>query len=155
MRSITEIILHCSASPNGRWTTVADIDRWHRERGFRRDPAWQPRCNPALTSIGYHHVIYTNGAIATGRHHEETGAHARGYNANSIGVCLIGTDKFTAAQWQALKGLLEALKKLYPRAEVRGHNELPGVTKTCPGFSVAAWLLDMLHVSDYLLASAP
>jgi len=61
MRKIDKIILHCSATPEGRHVTVRDIDRWHRDRGF--------------SEIGYHHVIYLDGSIHRGRPEEKAGAH--------------------------------------------------------------------------------
>jgi N-acetyl-anhydromuramyl-L-alanine amidase AmpD len=140
MRSVKGVVIHCSASPNGRWTTAPDIDRWHDERGFERQPYWRERFNPDYKAIGYHFVIYTNGAIATGRHLDEIGAHAGGYNKHTVGVCLIGTDKFPAEQWEALAGLVERLLERYPAAKVLGHRDLPDVNKICPGFDVAAWL---------------
>lgn len=146
MRSINLIVIHCTASLNGRWATAADIDGWHRARGFLRAPPARLQFNPALTSIGYHHVIYTNGAIATGRDHDEVGAHAAGHNANSIGIAMVGTDRFSAAQWASLRELIQALTvptgryaARYPNARVCGHRDLPGVHKACPGFDVATW----------------
>jgi N-acetyl-anhydromuramyl-L-alanine amidase AmpD len=141
MREINKIIIHCSASPNGRHTTVNDIDAWHRARGFRRV---NPLINPELTSIGYHFVIYTDGMIHTGRDVREVGAHAGGYNANSIGICMIGTDTFTGDQWDALQQLISTLKEKYPAAEIIGHRDLPGVKKLCPGFDVRTWLAETL-----------
>lgn len=138
-RAIDTIIVHCSASPNGRRVTVEDIDRWHAERGYvRRAPAIA-RFNPGLKSIGYHFVIYVNGAIATGRGLEEIGSHARGYNANSVGTCVIGSERFTPMQWIALKANVEALLKRYPGAKVMGHRDV-NPDKTCPGFDVTAWI---------------
>jgi len=152
MREIKAIVIHCSASPNGRWTTAPDIDRWHDERGFERLESWREKFNPDYKAIGYHYIIYTNGAIATGRHQDEIGAHAGGYNKHTLGVCLIGTDKFTAEQWQALDELVARLRTRYPAAKIIGHRDLsPDLDgdgtvephewlKTCPGFDVAAWL---------------
>lgn len=158
MRPINLIVIHCTASPNGRWTTAADIDAWHKARGFRREPPARLQFNPALMSIGYHHVIYTNGAIATGRSHDEIGAHTTGHNANSLGIAVVGTDRFTAAQWKSLRELVNALTQQqgqrparYPNARIVGHRDLSpdkngnGVVepqewlKTCPGFDVATW----------------
>ena len=76
MRKITEIILHCTATAAGRHFTVADIDRWHRQRGFK--------------GIGYHYVVYLDGSVHAGRREEEAGAHCLGHNARSIGVCYVG-----------------------------------------------------------------
>ncbi|WP_435626949.1 N-acetylmuramoyl-L-alanine amidase [Candidatus Ferrigenium straubiae] len=150
-RNIDTIIIHCSDSPNGRTlftgkpgekgftTPVQEIDNWHRERGFKRHPEWRARFNPELTSIGYHFVVYARGAVATGRHQGEVGAHCRGYNAASLGICMIGRDQFTIEQWNALKQLVEGLQKQYPQARVTAHRDL-NKDKTCPNFDVAEWL---------------
>lgn len=173
-RDIKLLVIHCSATPNGRWTTTADINQWHRDRGFRRAPAALVGLNPKLGAIGYHHVIYTNGAVATGRGHGEggigplhladlvatgrghgeAGAHAVGHNAPSIGICLVGTDRYSFEQWDSLRRLVQQLCLQYRIAQapadvkdprglrgVIGHREIPGVAKLCPGFSVRDWLL--------------
>lgn len=75
MRRIDEIIVHCSATPRGRRVTAKDIDGWHRERGFR--------------CIGYHYVIGLDGEVEE-RAESEAGAHCKGHNARSIGVCYVG-----------------------------------------------------------------
>jgi hypothetical protein len=159
-RDISSIAIHCSASPNGRSlfsgkpglpaalatprpgfvTPVQEINAWHRARGFQRRPQFLQRQNPALCCIGYHFVIYTNGALATGRHIQEIGAHVEGFNAQSLGICLVGTDRFSPEQWVQLKATVESLLKTYPAARVLGHRDYPEVHKTCPGFDVAAWL---------------
>ncbi len=128
MRKIKEIIIHCSATKEGRNFTVADIDRWHRERGF--------------FCIGYHFVIYRDGSIHVGRSVEEVGAHCKGHNTVSIGVCYIGglskdgkpKDTRTSEQKAALKALIEQLREEYPEATVHGHNEFSA--KACPCFDV-------------------
>jgi N-acetylmuramoyl-L-alanine amidase len=146
MRSIDTLVIHCSASANGdslfrgARTPVALIDEWHQARGFKRGAEWRARQNPLLAAIGYHYVIYLNGAIASGRSVGEVGAHARGQNATSVGICLIGTDQFTPAAWRSLREIVVALRKGDPTVRVVGHNELPDVKKSCPGFSVADWL---------------
>lgn len=162
MREINLIVVHCSATPNGRWVSTLDIDQWHgapvfkdgvkvRDHKFLRDGAWLAKQNSQLKHIGYHFVIYTNGAIATGRHLDEIGAHVVGNNRNSIGICVVGTDKYTAAQWSSLAALVDRLRKDFPNARVTGHRDLSsdrdndGLVepwewlKTCPGFDVAAW----------------
>ena len=145
-RPISLIVIHCSASPNGESlfragrTPVEEIDAWHQARGFRRDPMAVASFNRRTPAIGYHYVIYTNGAGASGRAEDEIGAHARGYNRESLGICLVGTDRFTIDQWSALTHLVSAFRGRWPRVAVRGHNELPDVHKACPGFPVQAWL---------------
>ncbi len=164
MRPINLIVTHCSASPNGDTlfrgkagdvgfqTPVQIIDEWHAKRGFQRSSAARVRYNPSLRAIGYHYVIYRNGAISTGRDVTEIGAHVTGYNQKSLGVCLVGTDRYTPAQWASLADLVGALRKRYPESRVTGHRDLSpdqnanGIVekfewlKTCPGFDVAAWI---------------
>lgn len=157
-RAINLIVIHCSASPNGKQLakngkTAADvIDVWHSTRGFHRQPAAVAAFNPTLKSIGYHFVLDTDGSKSTGRGLDEIGAHVSGFNANSIGVCMVGTDQFTLLQWQALTSLIKALAAKYPAARIVGHRDLSpdknhdGTIepnewlKTCPGFTVADWL---------------
>ncbi|MDD2721649.1 MAG: N-acetylmuramoyl-L-alanine amidase [Gallionella sp.] len=160
-RKIERIIIHCSDSPNGRslftgklgdknfTTPLQEIDNWHRERGFKRLTQWRERQEPQLTSIGYHFLIYTAGAVAGARHVDEIGAHAQGYNATSIGICLIGKDLFTQAQWDALREQVKTLQARHPGAQVVGHRDLPGVSKTCPNFDVSTWFVnDMQPTPD-------
>ncbi|HJW81967.1 MAG TPA: N-acetylmuramoyl-L-alanine amidase [Acidiferrobacterales bacterium] len=177
MRSINLIVIHCAATPNGKPFTVADIDAWHYQRGFRRALAFRQRQEMNLAAIGYHWVIYTNGAVANGRHLDEIGAHVAGHNESSIGICLIGTDKFTFAQWASLRDNLCATARtiaearglhtqsfgrpapaeataLYRQMHVRvlGHRDLPDVHKECPGFDVAAFLArGMLPLTEQIL----
>ena len=163
-RHIDTLIIHCSATPNGRWHSTLDIDYWHGQAGFQRQPKTDAarKHNPGLPHIGYHWVIYTNGGLATGRHPTEVGAHARGHNARSLGICLIGTDKFTGLQWTQLRQQIDYLCAKYgvPRqlatAEtywrgICGHRDT-GAGKTCPGFSVPDWLAGGMHpMADHLL----
>ena len=127
MRRIKEIIIHCSATPEGKDYTVSDIDKWHKARGFR--------------CIGYHYVIYRDGSIHTGRTIDKIGAHCKGHNSYSIGICYIGgcasdgktpKDTRTPAQKAALIKLLKDLKRKYPKATIHGHREF--ANKACPSF---------------------
>ena len=128
MRKITEIIIHCSATTEGKDFTVEDIDRWHRQRGFN--------------GIGYHFVIYRDGSIHAGRSKRQIGAHCKGHNTISIGICYIGglstdgkpKDTRTAAQKASLRALVEQLQEEFPLATVHGHNEC--AAKACPCFDV-------------------
>ena len=127
MRTITELIVHCSATAEGKDYTVADIDRWHRQRGFR--------------CIGYHYVIYRDGSVHKGREEKDIGAHCTGHNAHSIGVCYIGglakdgktpKDTRTEAQKDALWDLLFLLHQQHPKSTIHGHKEY--ANKACPCF---------------------
>ncbi len=122
---INKIVIHCSASPNGREDTAEDVHRWHKERGW--------------DGIGYHYVIERKGKLVNGRPEYWQGAHASGHNNNSLGICLIGTDEFTIEQWSILDNLLRKLNIKYPLAKIIGHNEISN--KTCPGFNVQKWLV--------------
>lgn len=126
-RNITEIIVHCSATPEGKDYTVADITKWHLQRGF--------------TTIGYHYVIYRDGSIHKGRDVDISGGHCTGHNYCSIGVCYIGgvasdgktpKDTRTKEQKESLLKLLKELKTLYPKATIHGHREF--ANKACPSF---------------------
>ncbi len=152
-RTINFLVIHCSATPNGRWTTVSDINAWHRARKFTRNGAARALHQPMLDAIGYHWVIYTNGNRVPGRSHDEVGAHAFGFNTHSLGICLVGTDRFSDAQWATLAELVRQLCQQYhipmqfadpkdPRGlrGVIGHGQLPDVMKACPGFDVRKWL---------------
>ena len=128
MRTITEIIIHCSATKEGQPFTAADIDRWHRQRGFR--------------CIGYHYVISLDGSVHAGRPISEEGTHCQRHNAHSIGICYVGgldslgqpKDTRTPEQKGALKALVKQLKNDYPNATIHGHNEF--AHKACPCFDV-------------------
>ena len=128
MRTITEIIIHCSATKEGKPVTAADIDRWHRQRGFR--------------CIGYHYVISLDGSVHAGRPISEEGAHCQRHNAHSSGICYVGgldslgqpKDTRTPEQKGALKALVGQLKNDYPNATIHGHNEF--AHKACPCFDV-------------------
>lgn len=151
-RDVRLIVIHCSASANGQRITPADIDRWHAARGFMRDRGLIGFNAPKLLHIGYHYVIEALGPVTSARGEQEIGAHVADFNRYSIGICMVGTDAFSADQWQSLKGLVSNLKVRYPNAKVVGHRDLSpdqnknGVVekfewlKTCPGFDVAAWL---------------
>lgn len=102
MRSIDLIVIHCSASPNGVWISPEQIDRWHAERGFKRDPQCVVGARPILPHIGYHWVITADGTAWPCRTLAEVGAHAQGHNATSIGICMVGTNAFFLRQWEQL-----------------------------------------------------
>lgn len=126
-RSIKELIVHCSATPEGKDYSVDTIRQWHLQRGF--------------SDIGYHYVIYRDGSIHIGRDESIIGAHCTGHNTNSIGVCYIGgctsngktpKDTRTTEQKQSLVKLLKELKTKYPQASIHSHKDFSN--KACPSF---------------------
>lgn len=129
MRTINDIIIHCTATPEGRDVTAAEVRAWHKARGF--------------DDIGYHYLVRLDGTVETGRPLEKAGAHCRGHNAHSIGIAYAGgcrrdgrtpADTRTAAQRTALKKLVLRLLRQYPGAGVHGHNDY--ADKACPSFNV-------------------
>lgn len=128
MRDIDKIIIHCSATPEGRDVSAKTIRKWHLDRGW--------------VDIGYHWVILLNGTIEPGRPELIAGAHTKGQNAHSIGVCYVGgvdqdmkpKDTRTPAQKIAMQKLLFELTDRYKGATIHGHNEFS--SKACPSFNV-------------------
>lgn len=149
-RKINLIVIHCSATPERKVFTAADIDRMHRQRGF--------------ASIGYHRVVRLDGTVEQGRPDDVPGAHVSGHNFDSLGVCYIGglaedgktpKDTRTSAQKAALASLVKGLLKKYSGARVCGHRDLSPDTnrngkvdkwewvKVCPSFEVKDWLKEI------------
>jgi N-acetylmuramoyl-L-alanine amidase len=129
MRKINKIILHCTATPEGRHTTVEDIRRWHKAQGW--------------SDIGYHYVVYLDGSVHEGRPVDIVGAHTKGHNTGSISVVYVGDidkmnlkpkDTRTEEQKEALHKLLTNLLGKYKGATLHGHNEF--APKACPSFNV-------------------
>ena len=120
------VVIHCSAVKPDQMSSVAQIDSWHRERGFK-------------FGVGYHYVIRRDGSIEAGRPEWMVGAHCVNHNKYSIGVCYEGgldargqpADTRTAAQKASLRQLLTDLHRRYPRAVIVGHHDL-NHQKECP-----------------------
>ena len=120
------VVIHCSAVKPDQMSSVAQIDSWHRERGFK-------------FGVGYHYVIRRDGSIESGRPEWMVGAHCVNHNKYSIGVCYEGgldargqpADTRTAAQKATLRQLLTDLHRRYPRAVIVGHHDL-NPQKECP-----------------------
>ena len=137
MRIITLIIVHCSAVGPSQQSSAADIDRWHRARGWKN-------------GIGYHFVVRRDGRIEKGRPIEMVGAHCQYHNQHSIGVCYEGgldvnghpADTRTEAQRVAMRQLLKKLHARFPRAIITGHNMFNPM-KACPCFNALAEYRDI------------
>ncbi len=128
MREINKIIVHCSATREGENFEVADIRKWHLARGFN--------------DIGYHFYIDLYGEIHKGRDISKIGAHCKGHNRNSIGICYCGgveadgktpKDTRTTDQRRALVAVLRTLKAMFPNAVIHSHNDF--ANKACPSFN--------------------
>ena len=130
MRDINRIIVHCTATPEGRDVTVGEVRAWHLARGW--------------SDIGYHYLITLNGTVEVGRPESKVGAHVSGHNKDSIGIAYAGgmdkayknpKDTRTTEQKEALIWLIDELKRRYPGSTVHGHNEYS--SKACPSFDVS------------------
>lgn len=140
MKEVKFIVIHCADTPNHLYFDVEDIDRWHKEKGW--------------SGCGYHFVITRDGKVQKGRkldkdkwlEKDEIGAHAYGFNSESVGICLVGGKnskkepdlEMTLVQDGALYTLLEDLKKQFPKAEIIPHSKIS--PKTCPNFDLYKWL---------------
>tara|TARA_R110000764_G_scaffold119392_1_gene207113 strand:- start:600 stop:1040 length:441 start_codon:yes stop_codon:yes gene_type:complete len=127
-RHINLIVIHCADTYKRMLVGAKEITQWHVDRGW--------------SDCGYHFIINRFGTVETGRNLNVSGAHARGYNKNSIGICLVGgrsdndkpEDNFTAEQKKTLAALIINLQIEYPNADIKGHNQLSN--KSCPNFNV-------------------
>lgn len=136
MRTITLIIIHCSAVTPSQTSSAAQIDQWHKARGWK--------------GIGYHYVIRRDGTIENGRPEHQIGAHCLNHNRHSIGICYEGgldargqpSDTRTPEQKAVLRALITDLHRSYPRAIILGHRDLnPG--RACPCFDAAKEYRDL------------
>ena len=127
MRDINKIIIHCSATREGQKFSVDTIRSWHTDKGW--------------SDIGYHYVVHLDGSISYGRSIEIIGAHTRGHNTGSIGICYIGgvesdgktpKDTRTLEQKESLLDLIRTLKKLNSNATVHSHRDF--AAKACPSY---------------------
>lgn len=134
MRRIDHIVIHCSATPPSQDIGADTIRQWHVDGN-----GW--------SDIGYHYVIRRSGVLETGRPMAKAGAHVRGHNEHSIGICVVGgTDEsgksepnFTGEQWEHLRMVIDTLAHVYPEADLCGHRDFPDVAKDCPCFDVKHW----------------
>ena len=134
MRKIVMIVVHCSATRCNQTYTVQQLYHDHVEVNHWR-------------FIGYHYYIRRSGKVEVTRPLARMGAHARGHNAYSVGICYEGgldedgrpADTLTADQYEVIRHLLMKLKIMFPRAVILGHRDLPGTTpKECPCFDAGA-----------------
>ena len=139
MRYIDRVIIHCSDS---KWGNSIEIDQWHKENGWK--------------GIGYHYTIpngyispeeydpIMDGSVESGRPIQVVGAHCKGHNNNSIGVCLIGkSGQFTHNQYKSLVKLLRQLRGLYEDIKIVMHSDMDSEKENCPGIDPVA-LLEMM-----------
>ena len=132
MRKIKKIVIHCSDSQDSLDITSKDIKSWHLQRGF--------------TDIGYHYVIRRSGVVERGRGDDEIGAHVKGHNSDSIGICWVGRKDISPEQLKSLKALVKGLCFKYnldPTEHVLGHYELDS-GKTCPNLDMIKFRAELI-----------
>ena len=125
--NINYLVVHCSDTDNNDNIGAKEIHQLHLSFGW--------------DGIGYHKIIQRNGLIEMGRPEFWIGAHVFQNNLESLGLCLIGKDKFTKNQFNSLKIVLRDWKVKYPKAKVVGHCDFENTNKTCPNFNLKKWLM--------------
>ena len=131
-RHIHTLVIHSTATKADRNVTAAEIDSWHKQRGW--------------TGIGYHLVIRRDGSAELGRNIHKQGAHIAGHNRGTIGVVMVGglsdshapEANFTKAQFKTLRHVLDEQISHYPDLKIIGHRDLKPTA--CPSFDVRHWL---------------
>ena len=126
--NIKFLVVHCSDTENKSNINAKYIHKMHLDFGW--------------DGIGYHKIILRSGKIENGRPEYWIGAHVRGKNNISLGVCLVGRDKFTKKQFVSLEKILIKWKTSYPKAKIVGHCDFETTSKTCPNFDVIKWSLN-------------
>lgn len=124
--NISLIVVHCSDTENSKDLSAFDIHKMHLDFGW--------------DGIGYHKIIKRSGKIENGRPEYWIGAHVKGKNEESLGICLIGRDEFTKKQFISLEHVLREWKINYPNAKILGHRDTGNTHKTCPNFDVESWV---------------
>lgn len=132
-KSTNKLIVHCADTYAHMDIGAREINNWHIDRGW--------------SGIGYHFVVRRDGTVENGRAINQVGAHCKGFNSESIGICLVGgrgdqgqpEDNFTESQMETLGFLIDSLEGDYPDADVFGHNDL-NPHKFCPSFDVHDWI---------------
>jgi len=126
MRLVNKVIIHQSASNNSSHDDINVIRSWHKERGFN--------------DVGYHYFIKKNGEVQIGRSEESVGAHCKGHNFDSIGICLSGLGEKTTDQLDSLEVLLIDICSRHDleKKDILGHKDLAATE--CPGFNLHGWL---------------
>lgn len=128
MREVTRIVFHHSASPRDT-TTAAMIENWHTH-----GHGW--------SAIGYHYVIEGTGFVVRGRDLDRQGAHAKGANDDSVGICIVGDNtnpdqRWTQPQIDSANLMISSLRAVLGRdLAVYGHREVGTTPTLCPGVDV-------------------
>jgi N-acetylmuramoyl-L-alanine amidase len=134
-RPVNLIVIHCSASPD------------YQDIGYKEIKDWHVKGNK-WSDIGYHYVVRRNGEIEAGRPLETAGAHANGVNANSVGICWVGTTSPSPEQYESLVGIINFVRGKYniPIEKVLGHREAVKTSKTCPNLDMDKLRAELIFI---------
>ena len=124
-KNISLLVVHCSDTENNKKISAIDIHKMHLSFGW--------------DGIGYHKIIQRSGKIENGRPEFWVGAHVKGKNDISLGVCLIGKNSFTKKKFISIERVLKKWKVKYPNSKIIGHRDDENTKKTCPNFDVKKW----------------
>lgn len=141
MRKINEIIIHCTDTKPLHTICIDDVRRWHISRGF--------------DDVGYHYLIKLDGSLEFGRSIEKIGAHCKGHNRYSVGICFVGGRDFnndicdtrTSLQKRSLDALIKNLCNEFPIKRIVGHN-FYNKNKKCPCFDAALEYQSFIHLNS-------
>lgn len=128
MRKINFIVIHCDGIMPHQHNTIQKIDAYHKSLGWK--------------GVGYHEYVRRDGSLEHGRPLWEVGAHVKGHNKYSIGICYEGgldsagqpADTRTPQQVKVLRELVERFHAYFPHAVIVGHHDLDP-KKSCPCYS--------------------
>jgi len=139
------ITIHCSDTPDGKVIPLAEIRRWHMERGW--------------DDVGYHAIVQPTGLVEYGRRPEIQGAHVYGENEDNLGLCFIGKKKFREMQFIKAGEVIYSWCQKFdiPEHQIYTHAQFD-MLKTCPNIpinNILAWYVghDLGAVEDYILRS--
>ena len=151
MAELKRLVIHCTATREGREVSGAEIRRWHTSPRSQGGRGWK--------QVGYSDLIHLNGGVENLVAYDdddrvdpwEVTNGAAGYNSTSRHVVYVGgigmdgqpRDTRTPAQRKALEKYVKAFHRQHPEAEIVGHRDLPGVAKDCPSFDVRRWLREI------------
>lgn len=141
------LVIHCTATPEGREVAAADIRHWHCDPVSKGGRGWK--------QVGYTDLIHLDGSVERlVRNNEdavvdawEVTNGAKGYNTTSRHIVYVGgcdknmqpKDTRTEAQKKSLTDYVRNFHERFPSILIVGHNELDG-RKACPSFDVQKWL---------------
>lgn len=152
MAKLKQLVIHCTATPEGREVSSADIRHWHCDPKSKGGRGWK--------QVGYTDMIHLDGRVERlVENNEDANVDpwevtngASGYNSTSRHIVYVGgcakdgktaKDTRTVAQKEALEKYVKDFHRRFPSIAIVGHRDLPGVRKDCPCFNVAKWLKEI------------